>query len=287
MTNAIIATAPISNQATSDDQLIGLWLHGKKELTRQAYAVDVARFRAAVARPLSSVGLGDLQAYADSLAGLGINSQRRYLASVKSLLTFGQRVGYLPFNVGAALRMPQGKDTLAERILSEAEVHRMIALTTGARDSVLITLLYASAGRVAEVCALTWRDVQPNRDSGQVTLFGKRDKTRSVKISRGVWLQLCELRQGAGAAEPVFRSAKGGHLDESQVWRIVRASAKRAGIAGNVSPHWLRHSHASHAIERGAPVTLVRDTLGHATLETTSRYAHARPDQSSGMYLAV
>ncbi len=66
-----------------------------------------------------------------------------------------------------------------------------------------------------------------------------------------------------------------------------RQAAARAGIDGKVSPHWLRHAHASHALERGAPVALVLDTLGHSSVSTTNGYLHARPNDSSARYLAV
>jgi integrase/recombinase XerD len=79
----------------------------------------------------------------------------------------------------------------------------------------------------------------------------------------------------------------GSPLDASQAWRIVRAAAKAAGIDRIVSPHWLRHAHASHALDRGAKVTVVRDTLGHSSIAVTDRYAHARPGESSGLSLAV
>jgi integrase/recombinase XerD len=68
---------------------------------------------------------------------------------------------------------------------------------------------------------------------------------------------------------------------------IIDYHAQRAGIAGNVSPHWRRHSHASHALERGASVALVRDTLGHASLAVTSMYTHAKPNESSTLHLAI
>lgn len=77
----------------------------------------------------------------------------------------------------------------------------------------------------------------------------------------------------------------GGHLDRTQVYRIVKAAASRAGIEGNVSPHWLRHAHASHSLDRGAPLHLVQATLGHSSVATTERYLHARPNDSSAMYL--
>jgi integrase/recombinase XerD len=86
---------------------------------------------------------------------------------------------------------------------------------------------------------------------------------------------------------PVFVSRRGGLLDPSRVLRIVKAAAARAGIDAKASPHWLRHGHASHALDRGVPVHLVAATLGHASVATTGRYALARPSDSSSRYLAV
>ena len=71
----------------------------------------------------------------------------------------------------------------------------------------------------------------------------------------------------------------------SQVRRIVYAAAKKAGLAQKVSPHWMRHAHASHALDRSAPIHLVQATLGHASVSTTGRYLHARPSESSSFYL--
>ena len=85
----------------------------------------------------------------------------------------------------------------------------------------------------------------------------------------------------------MFRSRKGGHLDPSAVHRIVKAAAERAGLSEEVSAHWLRHGHASHSLERGAPIHLVQATLGHASVATTGRYLHARPTDSSARYLGV
>jgi hypothetical protein len=84
-----------------------------------------------------------------------------------------------------------------------------------------------------------------------------------------------------------FRFWKGGHLDPSQVHRIVKAAAARAGLSDEVSAHSLRHAHASHSLDRGAPIHLVQATLGHASVATTGRYLHARPTDSSARYLGV
>lgn len=281
-----VATMP--SQANSDQHLIALWLHGKSPHTQRAYKADVQRLLDYVDnKPLASITLDDLQSFADSLNHLSTNSAKRKINAVKSLLTFGQKLGYLQFNVGAAMNAPKAKNTLAERILTEAEVHSMIALTKKNRDKVLLRLLYASAGRVSEICALKWRDVRSSGERGQVTLFGKGAKTRAVVVSKATWQALQSLRGERRDDEAVFRSQKGGALASSQVWRIVRAAAKRAGIVGHVSPHWFRHSHASHALERGASVALVRDTLGHSSLAVTSMYTHARPTESSALHLAI
>jgi site-specific recombinase XerD len=86
----------------------------------------------------------------------------------------------------------------------------------------------------------------------------------------------------------VFPSRKGGEpLTDSGIWRIVKQAAQRAGIEVPVSPHWLRHAHASHALDRGAPIHLVQVTLGHASITTTGRYLHARPKESSSKFLPL
>lgn len=291
MSAALVPLQPLAampSQANNDQHLITLWLHGKSPHTQRAYKADVQRLLDFVdSKPLVGITLTDLQSFADSLSHLSINSAKRKINAVKSLLTFGQKLGYLQFNVGAAINAPKAKNTLAERILTEAEVHSMIALTKKNRDKVLLRLLYASAGRVSEICTLKWRDVRSSGERGQVTLFGKGAKTRAVVVSKATWQALQSLRGARRDDEAVFRSQKGGALAPSQVWRIVRAAAKRAGIAGHVSPHWFRHSHASHALERGASVALVRDTLGHSSLAVTSMYTHARPTESSALHLAI
>ena len=289
---------PLGNftDAQSDQQLVELWLHDKAAHSERAYRADVARFVAFVGRPLSSVTLGDLQGFADSVSVPGRDGKpaltsagRRAVAAIKSLLSFGQKVGYCQFNVGAAVKVKKNTQArLAERILPESDVHRLIALETNVRNHALLRLLYATGVRVSELCALTWADMLTNDGAtGTVIVDGKGGKERTIRVEVGPWGEVLALRCAADASTPVFRSRLGGHLDPAQVWRIVRNAARRAGIAGDVSPHWIRHAHASHAIERGAPLPLVRDTLGHASIATTDVYAHARHGESSGRYLAV
>lgn len=270
---------------TPDEKVVRLWLHGRSQHTIRAYRRDVAALLAFVGKSLVEVTLADLQAFADSLRSRD-SSRARTLAAIKSLFSFAAQMGYCRFNVGAALRKPKSADTLPDRILDEASVLLMVRQTQG-RDHALVRLLYAGGFRVSEVVSLQWKNIATAADgSAFVTVFGKGGKTRTVRISKATAEVLHSLRGDATDEAFVF-PGRHGHLDASQAWRIVRKAAKVAGIERAVSPHFLRHAHASHAIDKGVKITTVRDTLGHASIATTNRYAHARPDDSSGLVLAV
>ena len=285
------AAAVEQGSAADDDQLVEIWLHGRSEHTVRAYRADVERFQVRAGKPLTQVTLSDLQQFAGTLEELAPASRYRTLSALKSLLAFGHRIGYLPFDVGRVLRLPAVRNRLAERILPEADLHRILSLESHPRNRCILTLLYASGIRVSELCGLCWRDVQPNGDGGQIAIFGKGGLTRSVQVPASVWKLIKGLKlKDAGLDEPVFRSRKklrGGRLQPLAVLRVVRHAAERAGIELPVSPHWFRHAHASHALDRGAPIHLVQATLGHANINTTGRYLHARPKDSSGRFLGL
>lgn len=285
-------TLPDLPQADSDDHLVGMWVErSTSEHTRRKYRTEAARLRAFVGKPLPLVRLGDLQAYLASLEGKAPATRANATAAMKSLFSFAQEIGYVRFNIGKAVKAPPVKNVLAERILSEPDAQRMVLLEPNLRNRTLLTVLYGGGLRISEVCGLRWRDLSERDTAGQATIFGKGGKTRIVLLSTNTWRLLVSLRADLPAPPkpdaPVFLSLRGGPLDASQVHRIVKAAAERAGLPADVSAHWLRHAHASHALDRGAPVHLVQATLGHASLSTTSRYTHARPSESSARFLGV
>ena len=282
--------------ADTDGRLLGLWLHGKSEATKDAYRSDLAKFVDFTgSKPLRSVTLADVQEFADFLSELLAPASRaRILAALKSLFAFGHQVGYLPFDVGRPVKLPPRRDERAERILSADDVHSMIAHAKKGRDRALIRALYIGGLRVTETVDLRTRGLIARDDGrgGQLAVFGKGAKTRPVLVPEGLFSELSALSLPDPGA-PLFRSQKkapdGGPrpITARQAERVVKAAAKKAALkkANDVTPHWLRHAHASHAMDRGAKIHLVQATLGHSDISTTGRYLHARPDESSALYL--
>jgi integrase/recombinase XerD len=273
-------------QAADDQQMIVLWLNTfRSPGTRSGYAGDIRAFLRFAPDPLRSVTVRVIQAYAATLEHLAPPTRARRLSAVKSLIALAHQLGYLPFDVGAPIQLPAIKDNLAERILSEWQVQRLLESERHPRNGTLLRLIYSAGLRVSEAISLCWRDLVERGDAGQITVLGKGGKTRMVLLPAHIWTRLIALRGAAGPDRAVFRSRQGGALTRSQVHRIVKSAAKRAKLPAAVSTHFLRHAHVSHALDRGAPVHVVRATVGHASLETTTRYSHARPDDSSARYL--
>jgi integrase/recombinase XerD len=170
---------------------------------------------------------------------------------------YAHRLGYAAFNGGVAVRVKSDARAkgaaLAKRIISEVDVALLVRSARTKRDRVLIEVLYAGGLRVAEVVALSWSDVLA-RDKGQVqlTVLGKGGMTRNVLLPKTVSRSLLSLRGNASNNDPVFVSRKGGgRLTTRAVLGTVKRAAAVAGIEAPVSPHWLRHAHGSHAIDRG------------------------------------
>jgi len=276
----------IPKQAESDEQLISLWLHGRSKHTQRAYIADVKKFCKVVDKPLQQVTLGDLQGFADELMQSKISdcSVKRKLSSVKSLFSFGHRIGYLAFNVGAPLRIPACRESIAERILSQEEVQKIISSVQNTRNRLIIKTLYYTGVRISELVSLKWKDLQHRDEGGQMSIFGKGDKSNVLLLPKDLWFELMLLRDTLSDEGPVFKSRKGGHLNPSHVQRMLKEIAIKA-ISKGATPHWYRHSHASHALENGCPIHLVQKQLNHSSIATTGRYLHARPTESSSKYL--
>lgn len=289
MTTALATTtsAQIVTSAHTDEMLVQLFVNTKRSAnTRTQYTHSIAMLLGFTAKPLGALTLQDALAYHEWLRErYSVGSVRLHVDVAKALCGFGLKLNYLRTNVFAPIKCDAAPSITHKRILTEEEVLKLIDAPKRQRDKVLLRLIYAGGLRVGEVCGLVWGDLLL---SGVLHIRqGKGQKERFVTLSDGMITKLTALRGDAADNAPMFQSQKGGALDESQVHRIVKAAAQAAGISADASAHWLRHSHASHALDRGASLVTVRDTLGHASIATTNKYLHAKRKDSSALHLAV
>jgi integrase/recombinase XerD len=281
-----------ATRADTDSELLKSWVASLgSDHSKRNFEVTAERFLAELPMGLRDATVEDVRdAMAKVTAGLKASSARQYVLRMKSLLGYAHALGYTPFNAGARIKVKsEGANrgaALAKRIVSETEVALLIRAARTKRDAILIEVLYAAGLRVSEAVGLTWGDVIPRGERVQLHVLGKGGIEREVLLPAVVSTSLVSLRGEAGPEAPVFASRKaGGPLLERGVHDIVKRAAKRAGINAGTSPHWLRHAHGSHAIDRGASLPEVQTTLGHGNISTTSAYLHARPDTSSGLKL--
>ncbi|MBD2440983.1 tyrosine-type recombinase/integrase [Nostoc sp. FACHB-110] len=290
--------APVNAQ----QRLIQLWLHDKPNSTQKCYLRYAAQFTAflgGVSKAIRDTTFEDLVEFSEHLhqRGLAAPTIQTYMAAVKSLLSFAYKTGYIKQNPGAAISLKKVDQRLHEKVLTETDIALMIRLTERAeyryqaqqiRDVLILKLLYVAGLRVSELVGLRWKDFTQRDFSGQVTVVGKGDKSRHILLPEYLWQELMSYRGDAAKDAYVFPSRKGKGmkpLQRQNVDPIIKDAAQRAGLTEKVSCHWLRHSHATHNAERGTPVPLLQQTLGHADIATTSGYIHIRPGDSSALHL--
>lgn len=285
-----LSAGEVPQQANSDKQAIRLWLHTKgSNHTKEAYTRDIIRFLKHMRKPLRQVRLQDLQCYADYLKEeeLQPSSCRRMLSGIKSLFSFCMKIGYLRYDPAQLIQLPNFKNTLAEKILTEEEVLKIIAYENNPRNKMILKLLYATAARVSELCRLTWKDCRDSNLGANITIYGKGEKTHAVVIPKHLWEELQILKGNSTPDAPIFKSRKGGFLDRSQVLRIVKKAAKKAKIDKPISPHFFRHSHATHALQNGANLKLIQSQLNHSSIAISGVYLSINPQESSSSFLKI
>jgi len=286
---APIAIASLAaTSATNDEQLVASWIANlRSEHSRINFRTTAGRFLAALPVPMRQATVEHVRdALTAITVGLAPSSARQVVLRIKSLLSYGHRLGYLQFNAGAVIRVHAEARAVAQRIISEVEMGLLVRAAPSRRDHILIEVGYGGGLRISELVGLTWADVI-ERDGGKVQLsvLGKGHKRREVLLPEVVGRSLLSLRGDAGANDPVFSSRRGGRLTVRAVNYMLKRAAIAAGVTADLSAHWLRHAHASHAIERGAALPVVQATLGHGNIAVTSGYLHARPGTSSGLSL--
>jgi integrase/recombinase XerD len=271
---------------------------GLSENSLLAYSGDIAKlleFAKEREKPLLALGQRDLADFIGALRerGLSARSVARAVHAIRGLFRFAVREGRIQDDPMENLRPPRAFLPLP-RYLSLEQVDALLAapdLQTplGVRDRTILEVFYATGLRLKELIDLKPEDL--DMQVGILTTFGKGRKERLVPIGRTAchWVARY-LRDVRGALakgrQPVwlFLSNRGGRFSAMGVWGLVRRHALRAGIEHVLTPHVLRHSFATHLLERGADLRSLQAMLGHADISTTQIYTHITRERLRKIY---
>lgn len=212
-------------------------------------------------------------------------SRFRFLVAIKVFFRFLKRENLISKNPSEHLSTLKLWKLVPE-ILSCQEVERLLqqpdrATLAGTRDAAILELLYSSGLRVSELCKLSLYDV----DDEFVKVAGKGSKERLVPIGKkalaAVDEYLARYRSLSDSEKQtaLFVSNRGAPLSRQTIWLMIKRYAKQAGIAKNISPHTLRHSFATHLLDRGADLRIIQELLGHASINSTDRYTQVSRTQ--------
>lgn len=202
------------------------------------------------------------------------SAQANALYAARSFGDYLQRFCGAEDNPAAAIPVPKRPQTLP-RFLTAAKVKELVKAPRKLRDRAILEFAYASGCRVSELAAMDVADVDLDALTAKVR-HGKGDKDRIVLIGkpcrRALKAYLAERRM-AGDADPALFTGRRGRMTERSFARIVLAAGELVGVNG-LHPHMLRHSFATHLLESGANLCVIRELLGHASLSTTCKYSH-------------
>ncbi len=245
--------------------------------------------------PLEKVRHEHIRRFLETLyrQGLSARSAARQLAALRHFFQFLVKDGRLTVDPAHEVETPHLSHTLP-KYLNFKEVEALLcqpdpSTPIGLRDRALLELLYATGMRVSELLTVRREDFEPNL--GIVRCVGKGNKERLIPVGKSA-LRAVEgyLRQGRAplAKRPgvpyLFLNQRGGSLSRVGFWKILSSYGRRAGIRSALSPHVVRHSFATHLLERGADLRSIQTMLGHSDISTTQIYTHVLKERLRQVY---
>ena len=225
--------------------------------------------------------------------GLSARSVARHLVSLRNFFRFLVKEGQLEGDPTAEVDAPQIGHSLPKHLSAE-EVEKLLAqpdasTPQGLRDKAMLELLYATGMRVSELVDLRWEDLEP--DLGIVRCRGKGSKVRLIPVGksalRAVEAYVRNARQKLAKGREVpylFLNPRSGRLSRVGFWMLIRRYGRVAGIASPLAPHVVRHSFATHLLERGADLRSIQLMLGHSDISTTQIYTHVLKERLKQVY---
>lgn len=225
--------------------------------------------------------------------GLSARSVARHLAALRHFFQFMVKEGRLKADPAREVEAPHISHSLP-KYLNVEEVEALLSQPEasspqGLRDCAMLELLYATGMRVSELLSVRWEDFEPNL--GIVRCLGKGNKERLIPVGKSA-LRAVEayLRHGRSALVKqrelpyLFLNQRGGQLSRVGFWKILGAYGRQAGIRVSLTPHMVRHSFATHLLERGADLRSIQTMLGHSDISTTQIYTHVLKERLRQVY---
>ena len=272
-------------------------------LTVKSYREDLTALveyltevRGALPKP-SSVDTVELRGYVAALheAGYAKTTIARRLASLRSFFRFGQREGWTESNPAKPLRNPR-KARALPHFLSADDIERLLGSPPqsepmGLRDRAILEVLYSAGLRVSELAGLNVSDIDARGATLRVRGKGRRERIAPVgSYALGAldqWLKARRIsaREKGGAEGPVFVNKSGRRLTTRSIGRLLEKYLRATGLDRRTTPHTLRHSFATHLLDRGADIRSVQELLGHKSLVTTQIYTHVSTAGLKAAYL--
>jgi len=255
---------------------------GASQHTLRAYKRDLEEFSAFVKKRPEEIELIDVRGFIARQIKDGLNKATagRRLASVRSFLSFLKKEGYVKSNPAKLVPTPKTQ-RLLPKFLTVDDIFSLVEKPGNigfihARDRAILELLYSSGLRVSEVAGLNVEDI--NTKEGLVKVRGKGKKERILPVGskaidamKSYLVEKILLKKKDRA---MFLNRRGIKLSERGIRRIVVKYAKMVGISGQIGPHTLRHTFASHLLQSGADLRVIQELLGHSSLSTTQKYTH-------------
>jgi integrase/recombinase XerD len=230
--------------------------------------------------------------HGESQAGLSARSLARLISALRSFFRFLVLSGLVSKDATAQLTTPSTWLALP-KFLTVAEAEALLhspdeKKPRGVRDRAMLEVLYGSGLRVSELATLKLAEI--NLEDGFLVCRGKGGKERIVPLGRSAcaaikrYLAEVRPRLDGGGREELFLSRRGRPFTRQGVWKLLRQYAAAAGLAAKISPHVLRHSFATHLLERGADLRSVQLMLGHSQITTTQIYTHVSRERLRRVY---
>lgn len=283
-----------------DDYITHLMVErNRARATLEAYRRDIERFLkeipADASRSLSNLTPPDITGYMKKLRneGLSATSTARSLAAIKGFYRYLVGQNILAVNPAETVESPKLWKTIPQTICVE-EVDRLLATPDkstprGLRDCAMLETMYATGLRVSELVSLAMKDI--NFEMGYLSVMGKGSKKRSVPMGETALETIKEYRTGSRQklmggkwCDALFVTRRGEAMSRQSFWKIIKLHALKAGIIKDISPHSLRHSFATHLLERGADLRSVQRMLGHSDISTTQVYTHVAKARMKEVY---